>query len=112
MASLTTARRRLMKELFLQLISATRGNGPSSTRLIYVVNGLAASFCAVLATLSGIIVYCAANHAANPVYWGGVAALWTATLGFGSSAKKEQQKATRDIAAAPRPQVAMAVSGD
>jgi hypothetical protein len=42
-----------------------------------------------------------------------VAALWTATLGFGSKTKNEQQKATTEIALGPRRDaLATAVSGD
>jgi hypothetical protein len=101
-----------MKELFFSLISATRGNGPSSTRLVYLVNGLAAVFCALVMTIGGIIVYCAAGKA-DAVYWTTVAALWTATLGFGSKTKNEQQKATTEIALGPRHDaLATAVSGD
>jgi uncharacterized membrane protein len=90
-----------MKDLLMQLISATRGNGPSSTRLVYLVNGMAAVFCALVMTIGGIIVYCAAGKA-DAVYWTAVAALWTATLGFGAKTKKEQQKASAEIALAPR----------
>ena len=85
-----------MKELFLELISSTRGRGPSSTRLIYLINGVAAVFCSIVATIGGTIVYCARDKA-DAVYWAGVAALWTATLGFGAKAKTEQQKATKEI---------------
>ena len=85
-----------MKELFLGLISSTRGKGPSSTRLIYLINGVAAVFCSIVATTGGTIVYCARDKA-DAVYWAGVAALWTATLGFGAKTKSEQQKATKEI---------------
>ena len=52
-----------MKELFFGLISGTRGKGPSSTRLIYLINGVAAVFCAIVATMGGTIVYCARSEA-------------------------------------------------
>jgi uncharacterized membrane protein len=101
-----------MKDFFLTLISGTQGRGPSSTRLVYLVNGLAAVFCALMMTIGGILVYCVADRA-NGVYWSSVAALWTATLGFGSKAKSEQQKASKEIALAPpRGQMATAMSGD
>jgi len=85
-----------MKELFFCLISTTHGKGPSSTRLIYLINGVAAVFCSIVATIGGTIVYCARDKA-DGVYWAGVAALWTATLGFGAKTKNEQQKATKEI---------------
>jgi hypothetical protein len=50
--------------------------------------------------MGGTIVYCA-NGKADGVYWAGVAALWTATLGFGAKTKSEQQKASKEIALAP-----------
>jgi len=90
-----------MKQFFKNLISSTHGNGPSSTRLIYLINGLAAVLCALIATIGGTIVYCLTDKA-DMVYWTGVAALWTATLGFGAKAKTEQQKAAKAIALSPR----------
>ena len=90
-----------MKLLFQNLISSTHGNGPSSTRLIYLINGLAAAFSALVVTIGGMVVYCVTDKA-DVVYWTGVAALWTATLGFGAKAKNEQQKAAKEIALAPQ----------
>jgi hypothetical protein len=87
--------------MFIQLISATRGSGPSSTRLVYLINGLAAVFCALVMTIGGILVYCMGAKA-DAVYWTATAALWTATLGFGAKTKNEQQKASTQIALAPR----------
>jgi len=76
------------------------------------VNGLAAVFCALVMTIGGIIVYCAVGRA-DAVYWTTVAALWTATLGFGAKTKNQQQRASTEIALAPRRNaVAAAVSGD
>jgi len=89
-----------MKELFFGLISATRGKGPSSTRLVYLINGLAAACCAIVATMGGTFVYCQ-DHVADKVYWAGVAALWTATLGFGAKSKNEQSRTTKEITLAP-----------
>jgi uncharacterized membrane protein len=90
-----------MKDLLLNLISSTQGRGPSSTRLVYLTNGLAAVFCSLMTTVGGILVYCA-NGKADAVYWTAVAALWTATLGFGAKTKGEQQRAAKEIALAPR----------
>jgi uncharacterized membrane protein YuzA (DUF378 family) len=85
-----------IKGLFLQLISATEGQGPSCTRLVYLLNGAGALFSAVLSTIGGVMVYCIRNEAST-VYWGGVASLWTATLGFGAMVKRHQTNATRAI---------------
>ena len=85
-----------MRQLFCSLISATHGTGPSSTRLVYLINGMAAVLSAIVATMGGTIMYCATGKA-DAVYWAGVAALWTATLGFGARTKNEQQKATKEI---------------
>jgi uncharacterized membrane protein len=101
-----------VKNLIHNLITATQGNGPSSTRLVYLVNGLASVFCAIVMTLGGIIVYCALGKA-DAVYWTSAAALWTATLGFGAKTKNEQQKASKEIALAPpRHAVLAAAAGD
>ena len=99
-----------MKGLLLQLITATHGQGPSSTRLVYLVNGLAAVFCAIVMTMGGIIVYCAL-HIANSTYWLAVGALWTGTLGFGAKTKSDQQKISKELALAARPMMSTA-SGD
>ena len=79
-----------MKDLFLRLISASQGQA-SSTRLLYLVSGLAAVFSALVMTMGGVIEYCV-HHDADKVYWGAVAMLWTAKLGFGAYEKNEQQK--------------------
>jgi hypothetical protein len=50
--------------------------------------------------MGGTIVYCA-NGKADGVYWAGVAALWTATLGFGAKTKSEEQKASKEIGTKP-----------
>jgi len=86
-----------MKELFFGLVSGTRGKGRSSTRLGYLIHGVAAAFCAIVATIGGTIVYCWRSEA-DAVYWTGVAAMWTATLGFGAKTKNEQQRATKEMA--------------
>jgi hypothetical protein len=99
-----------MKDQILKLLSSTGGEGPSCTRLIYALNGVAAAFCATLASLAGMFVYCYCQKA-DPIYWGGVAALWTATLGFGTSAKNAQTESTKQIKLAGR-RPAMAASGD
>ena len=98
-----------MKELFFGLISATRGQGPSCTRLVYLINGVAAVICSIVATIGGTIVYCAKGNA-NSVYWTAVAALWTATLGFGAMTKSGQHKTTKEITLAPNRGMVMSVA--
>lgn len=99
-----------MKDFFRQLLSSTEGQGPSSTRLIYLLNGLAASFCATVATVAGLIVYCYCRKA-EPTYWAAVAALWTTTLGFGTSAKNAQAEITKEkVKASTPPSTAVAHS--
>jgi len=99
-----------MSQLISNLVTGTRGNGPSCTRLVYLVNGMAAVFCAIVSTMGGTIVYCV-NGKADGVYWAGVAALWTATLGFGAKTKSEQQKASKEIALAPGRALLASASG-
>jgi hypothetical protein len=79
-----------LKDLFFKLISASQGQA-SSTRLLYLVSGLAAVFSALVMTMGGVIEYCV-HHDADAVYWGAVATLWTAKLGFSAYEKNEQQK--------------------
>jgi hypothetical protein len=103
-----------MKDLFFKLISASQGQ-TSSTRLIYLVSGLAAVFCALVMTIGGILEYCM-HDKADAVYWTAVAALWTAKLGFGAHEKNEQQKHAAERANPPEHHamvsVAASASGD
>ena len=91
-----------MNQVIASLISPTHGAGPSCTKLVYLINGVAAVFSSLVATMGGIIVYCATGKA-DGVYWAGVAALWTATLGFGAKTKSDQQKASKEIVLGVRP---------
>lgn len=101
-----------LKDSFVQLISSTGGKGPSCTRLIYLVNGLGAVICAMIATIGGVLTYCYSQQA-SAVYWGGVASLWTASLGFGTLAKNHQSAATKAIESAKYGRMQpVAVSGD
>ncbi len=86
-----------LKDLIIELLSSTGGRGPSCTRLIYALNGVGAALCATVASLAGMFVYCSPAHTANPVYWGGVAALWTTTLGFSTHAKNTQTESKKQI---------------
>jgi len=86
-----------LKDLIIELISSTGGRGPSCTRLIYALNGVGAALCATIASLAGMFVYCSPAHTANPVYWAGVAALWTTTLGFSTHAKNTQTESRKQI---------------
>ncbi len=85
-----------MNLLFLNLLSATHGNGPSCTRLVYLINGVASCFCSLFGTIGGTIYYCATGKA-DPIYWTAIAAMWTATLGFGAKAKSDQQKVSKEL---------------
>ena len=58
-----------MKNFFVSLVSATQGSGPSSTRFVSLVNGVAAAIGALVMTLGGIQAYCF-HERADPVYWG------------------------------------------
>ena len=100
-----------MKNFFVSLVSATQGSGPSSTRFVYLVNGVAAAIGALVMTLGGIQADCF-HERADPVYWGGTAALWTASLGFGSKTKDHQQTASKERALARSGQMVPAMSGD
>lgn len=98
-----------MNQLIAKLISPTHGSGPSCTKLVYLINGVAAVFSSLVATIGGTIFYCATGKA-DGVYWAGVAALWTATLGFGAKTKSEQQKASKEIVLASGSALPVSVS--
>ena len=101
-----------MKDVFLQLISPNHGQGPSSTRFVYVLNGMAAVLGALIMTTGGMIVYCN-QHRADETYWLATGALWGASLGFATRAKTDQQKQSKEIALGrSTPVAASAVSGD
>lgn len=85
--------------LLRDLISQTHGAGPSSTKAVYLNAGYCAAWSATLATAGGVGVYIAYGTA-NAVYWGAVTALWTAALGFATSAKKTQNQHAKEIAIA------------
>lgn len=80
-----------MKGFVLQLLSATHGQGPSSTRLIYLLSHLSCTLSALIASLGGVYAYCQSGRA-DGAYWAGVASLWMATLGCGTFAKSRQAK--------------------
>lgn len=75
------------------------GSGPSSTKLVYLTNGLASCYCAILGTVAGVAVY-VFNGKADPVYWTWVGAMWTASLGFAGSALKNQHRQAASVAMA------------
>lgn len=79
-----------------EAISATAGTGVSSTKIVWLSNGVLSCYCATLASVGGVAVYLFLQEA-DPVYWGGVAALWASSLGFASSVKKHQTTTTKDI---------------
>lgn len=81
------------------LTTPSAGAGPSTTKLVYLSNGMAACYCAVLATVGGVAVY-VFDGRADVVYWAGVASMWTATLGFAGSALKNQHQQAATVATA------------
>lgn len=76
--------------------SFTSGSGISSTKLVWLSNGMSACYCATLATLGGVSAYLFQGHA-DAIYWSAVTALWTISVGFATSAKKNQTSATKEI---------------
>lgn len=85
-----------MKTFVTQLVSATKGEGPSTTRFVYLVSGLMAALCGLLMTIGGVLRYCA-QGTADSTYWMAVVSLWTVKLGIGGWAKTDQQKHTEEI---------------
>lgn len=63
---------------------------------MWLSNGMLACYCATLTTIGGVAVY-VFLQIADPIYWGAVTALWTVSLGFAGSVKKNQNQATKEI---------------
>jgi hypothetical protein len=103
---------KFLKDLFLRLISASQGQA-SSTRLIYLISGLTAVFCAAAMTLGGIAEYCL-HDKADFIYWSAVTALWGVKLGVGAIEKSEQAKhaVDRDLGRRHSMTAAASASGD
>lgn len=83
-------------DLYLKLISPQAGDGPSSTKWVFLHAGALSIYCATLASVGGVMVYLC-FRIADAVYWAAVGGLWTAALGFATSAKKHQTTASKEI---------------
>ncbi len=84
-----------MRELYLKLISYTNRMGPSSTKFVWLHTGVASVYCSVLMVIGGVSMYVACR-VADPTYWTATVGMWTATLGFAGSVKKNQDKQGSD----------------
>ena len=80
-------------------VSTTAGSGISSTKVVWFSNGMLACYCATLASIGGVSKYLFQDKA-DPVYWTAVSALWIASMGFATSAKKSQNQTTKEISIA------------
>lgn len=89
-------------KLFREAVSATSGQGVSSTKIVWLSNGMLSCYCATLATVGGVAVYVFMQKA-DGIYWAGVGALWVNALGFATSAKKNQNQTTKEITLASQP---------
>ncbi len=87
---------------YKDLISSQSGDGPSATKLQYLLAGRAGVLCAAIMTLGGVMVYMF-TAVADAVYWTANSALWTAVIGFSSWAKTSQAKQTKEIVIAAGP---------
>ena len=79
----------LVQKVIIEAVSSTGGSGVSSTKIVWLSNGMLLCYSATLATIGGVAVYVYLQKA-DLVYWSAVAALWTASTGFALSAKKHQ----------------------
>lgn len=77
--------------------TASAGQGPSSTKLVWLTAGLASAYCATLMTVGGVSVYVFLGKA-DGVYWTAVGALWVNTLGFAAQVLRGQHQVAKDIA--------------
>lgn len=91
------------RDLYVKLISKQQGDGPSSTKWVYLNAGALSIYCASLATVGGVAVY-VIHLTADATYWMAVGALWVNTLGFASSVKKNEANATKEMVLANKGQ--------
>lgn len=74
----------------------------SGTKIVWLSNGMLSCYCATLATVGGVAVYVFMQKV-DAVYYGFCTALWTISLGFAGSVKKNQNQATKEITLANQP---------
>lgn len=85
-----------LEKFIREATSQTNGSGVSSTKIVWLSNGMLSCYCATLATVGGVGVY-VFLQLADGVYWAAVGALWLNALGFANNAKKHQTQVTKEI---------------
>lgn len=70
-------------------------DGVSSTRMVWLATGILGCLASFGMTAWGVAVY-AWRGQADLTYWGANAAMWTAIMGFVTSAKNEQKRQAPD----------------
>jgi hypothetical protein len=83
-------------KLIREASTSMAGSGVSSTKLVWLSNGMLSCYCATLATMGGVGVYVFLQKA-DGIYWTAVGALWVNALGFATSAKKHQNLTKKEI---------------
>ena len=68
----------------------------SSTKLVWLTNGMLSCYCATLATIAGVSVYLFLGKA-DAIYWTAAGALWVNALGFASTVQKNSHNVTKEI---------------
>lgn len=90
-----------MVERLLRFLQAytipSGGQGPSTTKLVWLTAGLASVYSATVGTLAGVSVYIFLGRS-DATYWVFIGSLWTAALGFAQSVQKSQHRAATEIA--------------
>lgn len=90
---------RLVNRIVQAAASRTNPDGSqvlSSTKLVWLTNGMFSCYCAALATVAGVAVY-VFNQKADAVYWTATGALWVNALGFASNVQKNSHNVTKAI---------------
>ena len=85
-----------LAKLLREAATSTAGSGVSSTKLVWLSNGMLSCYCATIATVGGVGVYVSLQRA-DGVYWTAVGALWVNALGFATSAKKHQNQTLKEL---------------
>lgn len=86
----------------VKLVTPGKGDGPSSTRYVYLRAGTLSVYAAFMATFACVIVYAMDGHKADGGFLAFAAGLWLNALGFASSVKKNQANAAAPPADPPK----------
>lgn len=87
----------LRSDFEIKLVTPGKGDGPSTTRFVYLRAGTLSVYSAFLATVACVVVYLMDGHKADALFLGFAAGLWVNTLAFASKVKTNQANNAKEI---------------